>query len=164
MSAYVQKKAKRERERRKGEQHTRGHTEQAKQEKGKTRVEGGRREGNKNRRGNPEEQKQNTRRRMQAMHARWPHPPMARQALAKSRTVGKPWHQFKSCSRVQFLQPLGKHLPHLPGVLGLEEECHITPVPHLLRQPVAVLGEVHLGPAVNEGRPAVCAWKLQARR
>ena len=47
MSAYVEKKATKERERRKGKQHTRGQKDKANKEKGKTRVEGGEEKGTK---------------------------------------------------------------------------------------------------------------------
>ena len=131
-------KCKRRRKRRGKEEkvnNTQGDKKRRLTKKRKKKVEGGRREGNKKRRGNQVKKKTKNKKKgkhKRVQHQEWhckpcsifkqlparcPHPPMARQALAKSRKTGKPWRQVKSCSRVQLLQPLGKHLPHLLGVL-----------------------------------------------
>ena len=146
----MHKKVAKERERRKGEQHTRGQKDKANKEKGKRGGWTGEKRREHKEKGQPSETKTKTRTRMQAVQ----HFQTKATACSLSTSphgqamLGKTSHNWQTLAPSQkllkgsILAASWQRLPHLPGVLGLEGEFHITPVPHLLHQPVAVLGEV----------------------
>ena len=94
-------------------------------------------------------------------------PKHARPALAQTcqASLGTSCCPMQTCARqalaavlgVQLLQPLGKGLPHLLGVLHLEGVSNIMPAPYSLHKPGLGLAKLHLGIAIHQWCPAG-AW------